>query len=59
MDSSITTVTFGVWDSYGLSQYKFRSASFNEDASGSWVNVVVEVNVSDAQGSDRIGIVLA
>ena len=23
---------FGVWDTYGLSQYKFRSASFNEDA---------------------------
>ena len=35
---------FGVWDSFGLGQYKFRSASFNEDARGRWYfNVVVEV----------------
>ena len=25
---------FGVWDSFGLSNYKFRTASFNEDARG-------------------------
>ncbi len=35
---------FGVWDSFGLGEYKFRSASFNEDARGRWYfNVVVEV----------------
>lgn len=34
----------GVWDSYGLSQYKFRSGSFNEDTRGRWYfNVVVDV----------------
>lgn len=27
---------FKVWDSYGLSQYTFRSASFSEDARGRW-----------------------
>jgi hypothetical protein len=35
---------FGVWDSFGLSEYKFRSSSFNEDARGRWYfNVAVEV----------------
>ena len=35
---------FSVWDSYGLSAYKFRTASFNEDSRGRWYfNVVVEV----------------
>lgn len=35
---------YKVWDSYGLSQYRFRSASFNEDARGRWYfNVVVDV----------------
>ena len=27
---------FKVWDSYGLSQYEFKSGSFNEDARGRW-----------------------
>ena len=36
---------FKVWDSYGLSQYRFRSGSFNEDARGRWYfNVVVDVD---------------
>ena len=48
---------FGVWDSYGLSQYKFRSGSFNEDARGRWYfNVVVDVEVTPSVGQDRIGI---
>ena len=48
---------FGVWDSYGLSQYKFRSGSFNEDARGRWYfNVVVDVDGVTPQGQDRIGI---
>lgn len=35
---------FGVWDSFSLGHYKFRSASFNEDARGRWYfNVAVEV----------------
>lgn len=35
---------FGVWDSFGLGHYKFRSASFNEDSRGRWYfNVAVEV----------------
>ncbi|MDY0206682.1 MAG: transposase [Pseudomonas sp.] len=48
---------FGVWDSYGLSQYKFRSGSFNEDARGRWYfNVVVDVESTTPAGQDRIGI---
>jgi len=48
---------FKVWDSYGLSQYKFRSGSFNEDARGRWYfNVVVEVEVAVPAGQDKIGI---
>ena len=33
---------FKVWDSYGLSNYKFKSGSFTEDSRGRWYfNVVV------------------
>ncbi len=33
---------YKVWDSYGLSQYRFRAGSFNEDTQGRWYfNVVV------------------
>lgn len=43
---------FRVWDSYGLSEYRFRSASFNEDARGRWYfNVVVDV--PEPLGRDR------
>ncbi|TWH71420.1 IS605 OrfB family transposase [Azomonas agilis] len=48
---------FKVWDSYGLSQYQFRSGSFNEDARGRWYfNVVVEVDTAVPTGQDKIGI---
>lgn len=48
---------FKVWDSYGLSQYQFRSGSFNEDSRGRWYfNVVVEVDVKPSLGQDTIGI---
>lgn len=48
---------FKVWDSYGLSAYQFRSASFNEDARGRWYfNVVVEVEAEVPAGQDSIGI---
>ena len=48
---------FKIWDSYGLSQYKFRSGSFNEDARGRWYfNVVVDVEAKIPKGQDSIGI---
>ena len=35
---------FGLWDSYGLSQYKLGSGSFSQDARGRWyANICVEV----------------
>ena len=48
---------FGIWDSYGLSDYTFRSGSFNEDARGRWYfNVVVEVKVKPSTGKSSVGI---
>lgn len=48
---------FKVFDSYGLSQYKFRSASFNEDARGRWYfNVVVDAEVKPSGGTAVVGI---
>jgi len=48
---------FGVWDSYGLSDYTFRSASFNEDARGRWYfNVVVTYTPEQTQGKSSVGI---
>ena len=42
---------YGVWDSYGLDEYAFRSASFNEDARGRWYfNVVVSYEPALTQG---------
>ncbi len=44
---------FGLWDSYGLSQYKdqFKAGSFNEDARGRWYfNVVVDVPAATMKG---------
>ena len=48
---------FKVWDSYGLSEYKFRSASFNEDARGRWYfNVVVDYEPKQSKGTSAVGI---
>lgn len=48
---------FKVWDSYNLSLYKFKTASFSEDARGRWYfNVVVEVEAEVPAGQDQIGI---
>jgi len=48
---------YGVWDSYGLSKYKFKSASFNEDTRGRWYfNVVVEVEIKKSRGTSSVGI---
>ncbi|MGB3918127.1 MAG: helix-turn-helix domain-containing protein [Thiothrix litoralis] len=46
-----------VWDSYGLSQYAFRSGSFSEGVRGRWYfNVVVEVAVIPASGTAHVGL---
>lgn len=48
---------YNVWDSYGLSEYKFRSGSFSEDSRGRWYfNVVVEVETDVSLGQEAIGI---
>jgi putative transposase len=48
---------FKVWDSYDLSQYKFKSANFSEDSRGRWYfNVVVEVEAEQSAGTQAIGI---
>ena len=48
---------FKVWDSYGLSEFNFRSGSFTEDTRGRWYfNVVVEVARQLSPGHDAVGI---
>lgn len=48
---------YKVWDSYGLSDFKFRMACFNEDARGRWYfNVVVEVEPEQGKGKGAVGI---
>ena len=48
---------FKVWDSYGLSTYKFRAGSFNEDSRGRWYfNVAVEVDDQPTLGQGAVGI---
>lgn len=48
---------FKVWDSYGLSNYKFRSGSFNQDAKGNWyINIAVEAEEQPSLGKQQIGI---
>ena len=47
----------GIWDSYGLSNYEFRSGSFSEDARGRWyLNIVVQVEVQQSEGKGQVGI---
>jgi putative transposase len=48
---------FGVWDSYGLADYKLRSGSFSQDARGRWyANLCVEVATEPLSGTAEIGI---
>lgn len=48
---------FGVWDSYGLADYKLRSGSFSQDARGRWyANLCVEIAVEPSVGTADIGI---
>lgn len=48
---------YGVWDSYGLGAYKFRSSCFCEDARGRWYFcVVVDVEPTQSEGKASVGI---
>ena len=49
---------FNCWDSYGLSQYAFRSGCFSQDARGRWYfNIVVHVAVEARQSEGgQVGI---
>ena len=48
---------FKVWDSYGLSQFEFRSGSFSQDARGRWYfNIVVEVAQATSSATGEVGI---
>jgi IS605 OrfB family transposase len=48
---------FNIWDSYGLSKYKFRSGSFNEDSRGRWYfNIVVDAESVRSTGTAGVGI---
>ena len=48
---------FGVWDSYGFSQYTFRAGSFSEDSRGRWYfNVCVSVKAKASDGKASVGI---
>lgn len=48
---------FGLWDSYGLSDYELRAGSFSQDSRGRWYfNVAVELEVKPSQGTAAVGI---
>lgn len=48
---------YKVWDSFGLSKYKFRAGSFNEDSRGRWYfNIAVDVDVQPSTGQGAVGI---
>lgn len=48
---------YRIWDSYGLSKYTFRTASFNEDSRGRWYfNVVVSYEVEKSIGIQSVGL---
>ncbi|QBQ55893.1 RNA-guided endonuclease InsQ/TnpB family protein [Nitrosococcus wardiae] len=48
---------FKVGDSYGLSQYVFRSGSFSQDARGRWYfNIVVEGAIEPSTATGQVGI---
>ena len=48
---------FKVWDSYGLSQFEFRSGSFSQDSRGRWYfNIVVEAAQIASKATGQVGI---
>lgn len=50
-------ILFKVWDSYNLSQYRFKSGSFSEDSRGRWYfNVAVEHQVTQTEKTSAVGI---
>lgn len=50
-------VHFGLWDSYGLSQYPLGAGSFSEDARGRWYfNTTVAVTETASAGTGAVGI---
>lgn len=48
---------FGIWDSYGFSEYQLGTGSFSEDSRGRWYfNTMVEVEVQPSDGTAPVGI---
>jgi IS605 OrfB family transposase len=48
---------FGLWDSYGLSQYELGTGSFSQDARGRWYfNTTVKAGSKPSGGKSAIGI---
>ena len=48
---------FGLWDSYGLSEYELRAGSFSQDSRGRWyLNVAVKVDRVRSEGRASVGI---
>ena len=48
---------FKVWDSYGLSGFKFRAGSFSEDSRGRWYfNICVQVETTPTTGTTAVGV---
>lgn len=48
---------FKVWDSYGLSNFKFKAGSFNQDSRGRWYfNAAVEVKREVTQATGQVGV---
>jgi IS605 OrfB family transposase len=48
---------FGLWDSYGLNQYRLGSGSFSQDARGRWyANICVECAPTQSAGKASVGI---
>jgi IS605 OrfB family transposase len=48
---------FKLWDSYGLSKYKFRQGNFSEDSRGRWYfNIAVEFEAEKSKATGETGI---
>ncbi|WP_040691911.1 RNA-guided endonuclease InsQ/TnpB family protein [Providencia burhodogranariea] len=48
---------FKVWDSYGMSGYKFRAGSFSEDSRGRWYfNICVQAESQPTEGKTAVGL---
>lgn len=48
---------FGLWDSYGLAGYEFRSGNFSEDSRGRWYfNLTVKAKPDASNATSAVGI---